>query len=235
MNWYYAQGDERKGPVTEAEFDALVATGTITENSLVWKEGMANWAPLKQVRPAGADGEAAPPGWIRCSATGRYFPPEQIVYIDGKPYSAAAKSSVMQGLLQTGSISGVDLGRDGPPWENRSQLGFFVALWQTIKGVLIEPTITFERMKREGGLGSPMLFSVILGTLGALVALFYQLVFNVNGIIQNFLPAAIRQPTAPESRMNTIVLIHHHPRQLLHHCGHIAPFTFTLQRSPSSV
>jgi hypothetical protein len=86
MSWYYAQGDQRKGPVTEAEFDTLIAAGTITAETLVWKEGMANWAPLKEVRPAGAGAETAPPGWIRCTATGRFFPPEDIVYIEGKTY-----------------------------------------------------------------------------------------------------------------------------------------------------
>ena len=205
MNWYYAQGDERKGPVTEAEFDALIAAGTITDSTLVWKEGMANWAPLREARPAGAGAEAAPPGWIRCTATGRFFPPEEIVYIEGKPYSAAAKSSVMQGLMQTGSIQDADIGRNGPPWENRSELGFFVALLQTIKGVLFDPAVTFERMKREGGLGNPMFFSVLLGTVATLVSVVYQLAFNIN--IQNFLPAASRQPFAAQAGANTVALI----------------------------
>jgi hypothetical protein len=205
MNWYYALGDERKGPVTEAEFDALIAAGTITENTLVWKEGMANWAPLKEARPAGAGAEAAPPGWIRCTGTGRFFPPEEIVYIDGKPYSAAAKDSVMQGLMQTGLMPEADFGRNGPAWENRSQVGFFAAVTQTVKGVLFEPAMTFERMKREGGLGSPLLFSVILGTITTLVTFVYQLLFNIN--MQNFLPAASRQNFPAQAGINTIVLV----------------------------
>ena len=191
--------------MTEAEFDALIAAGTITENTLVWKDGMANWSPLKEVRPAGAGAAAAPPGWIRCTATGRFFPPEEIVYIEGKPYSAAAKDSVMQGLMQTGIMPEADFGRNGPPWENRSQLGFFTALIQTIKGVLFDPAITFEKMKREGGLGSPMLFAIIVGTFGTLVAIVYQLVFRIN--IQTFMPAASRQPFAAQAGMNSVVVI----------------------------
>jgi hypothetical protein len=204
MNWYYAQGDERKGPVSEAEFDALIAAGTITENTLVWKEGMANWAPLKESRPVGAGGETAPPGWIRCTATGRFFPPEEIVYIEGKPYSAAAKASVMQGLMQTGSMPEADFGRTGPAWENRSQLGFFRAMMQTIKGVLFDPAVTFERMKREGGLGAPLLFMVLVGSVTTLVSIGYNLVFNIN--MQNFVPAASRQTFAAQAGLSNMVL-----------------------------
>jgi hypothetical protein len=157
------------------------------------------------VRPSGTGAEAAPPGWIRCTATGRFFPPEEIVYIEGKPYSAAAKAGVMQGLMQTGAMPDTDMGRNGPPWENRSQLGFFTALWQTIKGVLFDPALTFERMKREGGLGTPMAFSVIVGTVSTFVALLYSLVFNIN--MQAFLPAASRQPFAAQAGMNGILVV----------------------------
>jgi uncharacterized membrane protein len=43
MQWYYAQGQERVGPVSDEEFSALVTTGTVTATTLVWHEGMENW------------------------------------------------------------------------------------------------------------------------------------------------------------------------------------------------
>ncbi len=57
MTWYYALGNERQGPVDDAALDRLVATGVVTQDTLVWKAGMADWQPLSQARPR----MAAPP------------------------------------------------------------------------------------------------------------------------------------------------------------------------------
>jgi hypothetical protein len=174
MNWYYALGDQRQGPVSESELDALIASGKINENTLMWKEGMANWAPLREVRAAGAQSGEAPPGWIRCTATGRYFPPEEIVYLDGKPYSAAAKPGVLQNVLQTGALPTTEVGRTGPAWENRQQLGFFPAIVQTVRSILLDPAVAFSTMKREGGFGNPLGFDVLLSWAGFIAAAIYN-------------------------------------------------------------
>jgi hypothetical protein len=51
--------------------------------------------------------------------------------------------------------------------------------WETIKGVLMTPAETFAKMKREGGLGVPLLFMVLWGTLGSIVALAYQFLLHL--------------------------------------------------------
>ncbi|HEU0008219.1 MAG TPA: DUF4339 domain-containing protein, partial [Verrucomicrobiae bacterium] len=58
MNWFYALGGQQQGPVDDGQLDALAAAGTITPDTLVWREGLANWQPLRQARPASG---AAPP------------------------------------------------------------------------------------------------------------------------------------------------------------------------------
>ena len=62
MPWYYAQSNQRFGPYTDAEFSNMVAQGTVTMDTLVWRDGMQNWVPYSQVQttipPSGA---AAPP------------------------------------------------------------------------------------------------------------------------------------------------------------------------------
>ncbi len=178
MNWYYDQGGQRAGPVSDSELDGLIAAGTVTQDTLVWSEGMGNWAPLREARPSGAAAAGTvPEGWIRCTATGKYFPPSQILYLDGKPYSAEAKPGVLQGVIQGGALPpGADTERNGPPWEQRAQLGFVPAVWQTTKGVLLKPSETFERMKREGGLGTPLLYSVIVGSTAGIANLVYQMI-----------------------------------------------------------
>jgi hypothetical protein len=65
--------------------------------------------------------------------------------------------------------------RTGPPWENRSHLGFFSALFQTVKGVLLSPTATFSDMRVEGGVGSPLLFAVIFGTIPMVLVILLQM------------------------------------------------------------
>ena len=43
MNWYYAIGDQIKGPVTRVELETLFRVGTITVSTLVTQEGMYDW------------------------------------------------------------------------------------------------------------------------------------------------------------------------------------------------
>lgn len=49
MQWYYAVNNERRGPVTDDEFQSLVASGVITSDTLVWTSGMNEWQPYSRV------------------------------------------------------------------------------------------------------------------------------------------------------------------------------------------
>lgn len=44
MNWWYAKGDQKTGPVDEATFRARIQDGTILPDDLVWNESMATWS-----------------------------------------------------------------------------------------------------------------------------------------------------------------------------------------------
>src|SRR5262245_12606860 len=61
MNWFYALGGQQQGPVDDGQLDALAAAGTITPDTLVWREGMANWQPLRHARPVSSAALQAPP------------------------------------------------------------------------------------------------------------------------------------------------------------------------------
>jgi uncharacterized RDD family membrane protein YckC len=54
MEWYYVDGGQRAGPVAETEFDRLIGAGKIQPETLVWRDGMANWQPLREIRPVAA-------------------------------------------------------------------------------------------------------------------------------------------------------------------------------------
>jgi hypothetical protein len=62
----------------------------------------------------------------------------------------------------------------GPAWENRAELGFFAALIETIRAVLLEPTKSFAGMRQTGGFGGPLFFFVLTGTVGGLAGIVYQ-------------------------------------------------------------
>jgi len=61
MNWYYESGGQQQGPVNDTELDRLLAEGKITLDSLIWKEGMSGWTPLRVARPSSGTAASMPP------------------------------------------------------------------------------------------------------------------------------------------------------------------------------
>jgi uncharacterized RDD family membrane protein YckC len=61
MPWYYAEGALQNGPVTDDEFGELVRNGKIRAETLVWREGMANWQPYYSVAGPGPGDPLLPP------------------------------------------------------------------------------------------------------------------------------------------------------------------------------
>jgi hypothetical protein len=55
--------------------------------------------------------------------------------------------------------------RDGPAWERRQGIMDLGAMLVTVKDVLVEAPATFAGMIRDGGLGSPLVFMLILSTI----------------------------------------------------------------------
>lgn len=50
-NWYYATANgQQHGPLPAEQLRALVAAGTISPQTLVWREGQQQWQPLHQVQ-----------------------------------------------------------------------------------------------------------------------------------------------------------------------------------------
>lgn len=49
VQYFYAVNGAQQGPVTFEQLQALFANRTINRDSLVWKQGMANWAALQEV------------------------------------------------------------------------------------------------------------------------------------------------------------------------------------------
>lgn len=69
--WYYEQNGNRIGPVDEATMLSLIADRTISIDTLVWTNGMANWTPLQQTQLAA--GLPVPPPMSGNPTTTAYF------------------------------------------------------------------------------------------------------------------------------------------------------------------
>jgi uncharacterized RDD family membrane protein YckC len=108
MTWYYANGGQQQGPVTEAEFAALVKSGVIGPATLVWNEGMSNWAPY-QVTVQSAS--IAPPvigaasaGSVVCAECRQWFAQDEVIEMSGRYVCARCKPLFLQ-KLQEGVVS----------------------------------------------------------------------------------------------------------------------------------
>ena len=57
--WYYMEDEQQRGPIMDADLEALHRDGKINSETMVWRDGMADWQPLREVRPdAGAKSSA---------------------------------------------------------------------------------------------------------------------------------------------------------------------------------
>lgn len=68
--------------------------------------------------------------------------------------------------------------RPGTPWEDRGRIGFVPALVETTQKVLTRPSDFFASMPVTGGIGGPLLYGILVGTLGVVVAAVYREVFQ---------------------------------------------------------
>ena len=139
------RGATTLGAFPEEQVRESIRSGRFLPTDLGWKEGMANWQPLSQFSEftsdfaAGAAAAAAPP-----------------------PQTAAPTAA-----LATTTTAAAP--RSGLPWEHRDSLGFFNAFVQTVSMILTRPVEAFTVMRTEGGLGDPLIFGVIGGSVGAIV------------------------------------------------------------------
>ncbi|MFZ4482525.1 MAG: YIP1 family protein [Chthoniobacterales bacterium] len=119
------------------------------------------------------------PEEVRSGYDSGRFTPTDLAWCDGmpmwKPLSEVIDELAPAGLAASESSPLVPPAvPGGPAWENRAELGFFAALIETIRVVLLEPSKTFSGMKQTGGLGGPLFFYVLTGTIGGLAGIVYQ-------------------------------------------------------------
>jgi len=119
MSWYYAENSERRGPIEDAAFQTLVSAGTVKPDTLVWRDGFADWIPYSQAASAvaaAATASTSPGGVITgpassavaCTQCGRLFPADETVTYEGKHVCAECKplffQKIKEGALVVGEV-----------------------------------------------------------------------------------------------------------------------------------
>ena len=143
-------------------------TGEFIGTDLGWMEGMAAWRPLSELD----DYRTATPA--------------------AEPVAAAVP------MVTTSPAILATPARTGLPWENREQAGWLNALFETIQMVLLRPMEAFAVMRREGGFTDPLLYTLILGMVGAVVSFVFSIGLHSFGLgRRNGLGAMFGLGTAP--------------------------------------
>jgi uncharacterized RDD family membrane protein YckC len=176
MDWYYVDAGNRVGPVSEAEFEQLAATGKLQANTLVWREGMANWQPFAQVRPVASSGAVTTPAApiyattpvasptgddVVCTQCNRIFPRQETIQY-GESYVCAACKPIFMQRLKEGAVTPTVVGA-------LNYAGFWIRFGAKlidglILGVVIGlPVLAFVLLTMRKGGGASQITSAMMG------------------------------------------------------------------------
>ncbi len=157
------RGATSLGAFPEEQVREGIRAGRFLPSDLGWREGMASWQPLSQFSEFGEDVAAAAPA-PAAPPTQTPTPPAMVAPPAGSTTAAP---------------------RSGLPWDERHSKGLFHGFIETLQMVLSKPGAAFTVMRREGGLGEPLLFGLIGGSFGFIVYLIYNLAFQSLGMFAN--------------------------------------------------
>jgi DNA-directed RNA polymerase subunit RPC12/RpoP len=93
---------------------------------------------------------------------------------------------------RTLGVTQPESGRYKTPWEDRLTNGFFGGLFKTVKDVILSPSAFFKKMPVTGGLTDPLLFAMIIGTVGLMFLSIWDLLLHdtMRGLMTNEMTAA---------------------------------------------
>lgn len=123
MEWYHAHPDgRREGPITRDELLALVPSGAVRPETLVWRPGLPDWVRLSESElgttgtlPSGAEGGARAIGSGMCDECGRTCPETDLMPVGGVAVCPACKDRAVAKLR-----GGIPIGQGR--WHDRKQL-----------------------------------------------------------------------------------------------------------------
>lgn len=150
---HIARNRQPLGHFTPEEVTTGLRSGRFMLTDLAWREPMDSWIPLSEFTdlPVSETLEVAPPLPVS---------PEGF------------------GEREAESPLPTPAGRE-PAWERREKVGWLEGVVGTVKSYLSTPMVAFRQMSQEGGLVSPLIFYVVVGTITSWVSIFYQAVLTM--------------------------------------------------------
>jgi hypothetical protein len=127
----------------------------------------------KEKIPKGAKGVTCP----RCRQ--RFEMPE----FNPKAGPGTAETGEEKGSDGPEEGHGKDLNRQSSPWENRSNLGLWQGIYQTLKAVLFSPEKLFRTLTYKGGIKEPLAFGLLVACLGAMIGFFWEFLILSGGLL----------------------------------------------------
>ena len=113
MEWYYANGNERLGPISDADMAELARSGKISPETLVWRQGFTDWQPWGEAGGAAAPtprlatpaGPAAPAAAAAaCVECGKRFPMSEMLQYGGSWVCPTCKPVFVQKMKEGVSV-----------------------------------------------------------------------------------------------------------------------------------
>ena len=143
------------GTFSEDEVRDGLRSGKFFGTDLGWREGMATWEPLAQISEFAQE---TGPG-------GAASPQQQ--------FTGASTITPMATIAP----------RSGLPWDDRQQRGILRAFFDTLVMVLTKPAEAFAVMRREGGLGEPLMYAIIGGSVGGVIYFLYNFLLGAAHVL----------------------------------------------------
>lgn len=108
MKWYYAENNERKGPIDDETFNAYVQNNTIRVNTLVWNKTLTDWTPLGRLNksgtsltpPAEKSTQTDPSSVAFCTECGNRFSKDELATFNKSLVCAKCKPSFLQRIRE---------------------------------------------------------------------------------------------------------------------------------------
>ena len=98
--------------------------------------------------------------------------------LEGRPQGQAMPTSG-----EAPALKETDDGREGAPWEKRSEIGLWPGIYQTFKGALFSPEALFSKLRFRSGITEPLAFGLLFGSLGSMLGFFWQFLMISGGFM----------------------------------------------------
>ncbi len=142
MNWYYLLNEEQIGPVTGDEILQKAGEGVITQETLVWREGMAEWLPYSKVANEILPTEAPAPETsgaaarvVDCPTCGRPTATNELIPVGNTHVCPSCKEAYVQSAREGVTVTG-----------EREYGGFWIRAGATMVDGLITGAVMFVLM-----------------------------------------------------------------------------------------